>query len=208
LDLLLDEEVYRQQLRQLTAFITGPEFDQLVKSPREFQQFERLAAVLFERQTNHVDRYAALKAESKAYDQLVKRLFPDDYASLRIDDHHIFEARTYDKFKKTWQLLGWKSADDMPAIALMYELHIRAPKQLLPDINVWVFDEENVKSLTALLLKNINLDKITTTDALLDAYEDFYRRTKIWNYVRPTLKAVRLEIRRQETLAKGFGKSL
>ena len=201
-DILLSEEVYRGQLRRLTAFVTGGEFEQLIKSPREFQKFEKVAAALFERQARRIDRYAALRVESDAYNQIVKRLYPKDYGSLLIDDHHIIEERTFEKFKKTWQLLGWTSEKEMPSIALMYEFHRRTPRTLLPDVKVWKFPDEDVKSLTGLLKGKINLDKIATTDKLLDAYEDFYRGTGIWSDVEPALKDVRREIARRETAAK------
>lgn len=211
-DFLNNIQMYRQQLQRLTAFVESDAFTQLIQDQNQFHQFQKLAAVLYDRQSGLIDRYANLRVESDAYNQLVQRLFPGDYpTNLRIDDHHLIEDRTYTKFQKIWQLIGWKSADDMAAIPLMYEFHIRSPKTLLPGIKTGLDDGTNLKSLTGLLKDAIKLDKINNTDQLLNAYEDFYRsyatkngNTDIWVKARTVIKAVRLEISKQETLAKGF----
>jgi hypothetical protein len=203
-DFLRDIQIYRQQLARLSEFVKSTAFDRLIKNQSQFHNFEKLAAVLFDRQSGLIDRYASLRVESDAYNQLVKRLFPGDFPDLRIDDHHIIEARAYAKFQKTWQLIGWKSSDDMAAIPLMTEFHIRSPKTLLPDIKGGLALKDDFTSLTNILQASVDLNKIKTTDQLLNAYEDVYRKTKIWDSVKPVLKAVRLEISKQETLAKGF----
>jgi hypothetical protein len=170
----------------------------MIASPSEFSKFEKLAAVLFERQAQHIDRYAALRIEIDAYNQLVQRLYPHDYPTgLRVDAHHIIEERTYTKFARIWQSIGWRTSDDMAAIGLMYEFHIRSPKTL-PGLRRWAV-KEDVKSLTNELKAAIpesRINKLNTVYELLNEYEEFYRGTPIWKDVKPVLRGVRGEIHR------------
>jgi len=204
-DFLRDIQIYRQQLGRLTEFVKSAGFDKLIKNQNQFHNFEKLAAVLFDRQSGLIDRYSNLKIESEAYNALVRRLFPDNFSDLLIEDHHILEQRVYPKFQKILQQLGWKSTDDIASIPLMKEFHTRSPKSLLPEIKGDLAELGDFTSLSNVLIRGVDLNKIKTIDELLNAYEDVYRKTAIREWVLPVLKEIRRQISIRQTL-KGISK--
>jgi hypothetical protein len=177
---------------ELERLAKSPVFDTLLRDPQQFRGVERAAAALSTSFSGSVERYADQAVVTGAYNQIVQRLYPNDYVFLRVDAHHVIEERTYDKFRAGWQMLGWESAEDMPALPLMYEYHIRTPKHLpgiedLAKKNDWT-------SLSADLRTHINLDAIDSPEALLRAYAAYYFRQKIWKDVEPVLRAVERQI--------------
>jgi len=140
--------------------------------------------------------------ETTTVNALLRRLYPEDYSSLRIDAHHVIEDRTFDKFRSDWKLLGWESSDDMAALPILYEFHIRTPKNL-PGIRE-LARQKDVTSLTHELLQTINLNKIKNVDDLISAYRNYYFKTPYRSYAEPLLKAIQKRIDKQRTLSKGF----
>lgn len=199
-DFLNNIRIYRQQLGRLTEFVKSPAFDRLIKNQNQFHNFENLAAVLFDRQAGLIDRYSNLQIETQAYNGLARRLFPEEFSDLLIEDHHILEQRVFPTFQKTLQLLGWKSTDDIASIPLMKEFHTRSPKSLLPDIKSDLAEKTDFTTLSSVLQNGVKLNKIKTTDELLNAYEDVYRSTAIRDQVLPVLKEIRTQISIQQTL--------
>ena len=127
---------------------------------------------------------------------IVKALYPKDYPSLRTDAHHVIEDRAYEKFKDAWKLIGWDSPNDMAAIGVLYEFHIRSPKRL-PGI-AELGKQEDMLSLTQELLHAIDLSKIDTPEQLIAEYRKYYYTTELWKKTAPVLDRVE----RQLSLAK------
>jgi hypothetical protein len=191
---------YFRLTEELLAIMRRADFDKVLRQPGAVRLFEEHAQGLLGKLAGTIDDYTSLGTETSAFNAIVQRLFPKDFPSLRLDAHHIIEARTFEKFRSEWKLLGWNSAEEMPSIALFYEYHIRSPKRLkgLEGIAKNV----DATSLTQELFKNIDLDKINTADELISAYEAFYSRQAIWKDVRPALAEVRRELTARRTAAK------
>jgi hypothetical protein len=184
---------YHKTLEELRELVRDPDFQKLAKDPEALRFLERnVLSTLLDQTAGTVDSYDKLNLETGTFNALVKQLYPKDFPSLRVDAHHIIEDRTYERFRDTWKLLGWESAEDMPAIPLMYEYHIRSPKRL-PRIEE-LGKKKDIKSLSKELESAIKLDKFTSPEELIDAYMRFYQKEAIWKDVRPVLEAVQYEI--------------
>ncbi len=191
---------YRKTLNEFTDLIDTPNFQKLLAHVPSRRMLEDYGHALFSHIAGTSDSYDDLLAETKTFNALIKRLYPDDFPSLRIDAHHIIEGRAYENFAETWKLLGWESANDMPAIPLLYEFHIRSPKRLTGMQEL--VKKGDITSLSRQLLTTIKLEKINSPEELIKSYIAYYSKTAIWKDVRPVLQSVEQEITRRKTAAR------
>lgn len=205
---------YLRGLDELRDIAKTEAFAELMKTPAGRTRVEEQAKMLMRNLSlDTIDRYGDLKRETYALNALTKRLYPDDFGSLRVDAQHVVEQRAFEKFKADWKLLGWNSVEDMPAMPVMWEWHIRSPGKLpgfetaegmykLPKSQIPI---EEVKSLTKELFDAADIQKIKTAEELLNAYRAFYERpNKYSRYakpMRPFVKAID-EIERALTRAR------
>lgn len=188
---------YLRSSDELRSLLAGTAADGLIRTPRAREVLEQHARVLFGQLADVSDRYDTLSVETGLFNGIVRRLYPDDYPSLRLDAHHLVEERTFERFSDEWRLLGWSSPADMPALPVFYEHHIRSPKRL-PGIGQ-LGRELDAKSLTQELLKAIRPDREKDAFSLLDAYRGFYSRGGLRRAV-PVLDAIDRELSRRYTL--------
>jgi hypothetical protein len=194
-----DARVYLRQTDELRALVTGPAAKDLLKVPEGRRILEEHARVLSLQVAGVVDRYSALSSETGLFNGIVQLLYPEDYASLRLDSHHVAEERTYTRFRADWELLGWKSPLDMATIAVPYEYHIRSPKRL-PGIDQ-IGKDLDARSLTQELLKHIDVNGYRDVFDLLEAYKGFYNRNGLRRAL-PVLDAIENELARRRSVRK------
>ena len=192
-------DAYLRSSDELRKLLDGPAAEELFRTVRGREVLEQHARVLFGELSDVTDRYDMLSVETGVFNGIVRRLYPDDYPSLRLDAHHVVEERAFERFSDDWKLLGWSSPTDMAALPVFYEHHIRSPKRL-PGLGQ-LGRELDAKSLTQELLKAIHPDKAKTPFALLDAYRGFYSRGGLRRAV-PVLDAIDRELARRYSLRR------
>lgn len=153
-----------------------------------------------------VDSYRHLKNDTQAWNKTMRELYPGyGNPDLRLDSHHVFEARVYDKFKDAFAAKGIASADDMPTIAVPYEAHIRSPEGLGAAFEdhiarnieegeelIETTTDQAVKSLTEELKAAVKLDSLNSVEDAIKAYEDYYRSHSMWwDKVKPVFADLR-----------------
>jgi hypothetical protein len=135
--------------------------------------------LLYERLARRIKAHRLMKGETAAFNKGGCHVygygrFDVDYISMQLDSHHIVEARHYDKFAADLRKhFGWNSSEDMDAIAIHTEWHIRSGRNMARDL-AWV-GAENELSLTADLTKFVNKRNPSTVRHLFEAHRDFYK---------------------------------
>ncbi len=167
---------------------------------------EEVLRVGYRRLATQVDSYARLRKETKAWNKGMRELYPGHgNPDLRLDAHHVFETRAFNKFKDEFAAKGIAKAGDMPTIAIPYEAHIRSPEGLGAVFEdriarniaegeplVEATSEEAIRSLTEELKAAVDLDSIHSVPEAIEAYEAFYRRhPQWWARVKPVFDDLR-----------------
>ena len=199
---------YLRELDELRAFANGREFEHLLATPATRARIDADARGMMQGLGGIVDRYGDLKRESYACNSLTRRLYPraaveagilqearrlglpmpspkemDNLAKAnRLDAQHVIEKRTFKVFEKEWNLLGWRSIEDMPAMAIMHEWHIPSPKNLPGMRDMKLIDDampiEDVFSLTKEMERDLPLENFNTAEDYLKALKKFYGFSK------------------------------
>ena len=152
-------------------------YDDLVKLAGPGELGDKLIQPLWLACAGRVRPYRELKEASSFINAVLAATHPNAFrAGARLDAHHIIEQHTFELFKSDFELLGWKSPDEMPAILLETEYHIRSPRRLLgiqdgPDAPV------RPNSLTRDLLSLI-VKKHTKLEDALAAYRAYYMKAE------------------------------
>jgi hypothetical protein len=175
---------YLRQMDELVELAASADFASFLKTPAGRALADTQAAQFYRNlDATVIDRYGDLKRETYALNALSRRLHEADYPGLRVDAQHVVEQRGFEKFQDSWRLLDWGSVEDMPAMPVMYEWHIRSPQRLpgfgrghgnmavLPASKLPI---EDVKSLTKELFDAADLARIKTPSELLAAYRKYY----------------------------------
>jgi hypothetical protein len=188
---------YLRMCDELRELARTPEFRQLLKLKGPRGKIDKHARDSMQNLSGVVERYGDLYRETYTLNALTRRLYPGrttigftksgvpikgpkEYLSLRLDAQHIVEQRAFAKkeWGKDWALLGWKSTNDMPAIPVMHEWHIRSPKNLMGMDDVYLDAAEkpiqDVFSLTDEMEKALKLDKFAKPEDYLRALSTFY----------------------------------
>jgi hypothetical protein len=234
---------YRRALQELRVFARSPEFEHLLNNPATRKVVEEYARGHMMGLSGIVERYGDLIDETYACNSLTKRLYPRAsiraeliaYAKLhklpmpskveidnlakanRLDAQHVIEKRTFEVFKKEWNMLGWGSENDMPAMAIMHEWHIPSPKNL-PGMEGRMLNDdaipiEDVFSLTKEMEARLPLKDFNTAEDYLKALKKFYAVSHTndrGEIVQPLTNLVTVVEKLQSALAKArnnvFGK--
>jgi hypothetical protein len=194
--------------------------------PEHFKKFisnhkalERYISASIKRYTGKVEAYKVLKEEGREFNRrtlaylysnhMIGDALPDEFEILTgkyevlpniFEANHIIEKRIYKNYKAKWEkefdLLGWKSEEDMTAVLLTADEHtgsIRAMlrKQMVPEgmpipedvqklLNA--LDTTLPKSITRILIDEVQVSEKTTFSELLKKYADVYSREapKVW----------------------------
>jgi hypothetical protein len=142
----------------------------LQQQPDLFRKYSELS--------RKIEPYKDLVKETNEFNRVVKALYPEEVgphgrvknADLRLDAHHIIEEETYKYFADNFKRLGFDSPQDMPAMAIGYEAHIRSPRTLLDSTKEW-------KSLTKELKEQIDPANYENLEGLINAYKGYYSET-------------------------------
>lgn len=154
--------------------------------------------------------YRQLKKETKAWNAGMRELHPGHgNPDLRLDAHHVFEGRTFKKFKNVFSAKGITGYRDLPAIVIPYEAHIRSGKGLGAKFKERIarniteagedgalkgrtFTREELQSLSEGLKKAVDLDSIHSVEEAIEAYERYYsKHPKWWDKVKPVFEDLR-----------------
>lgn len=173
---------------------------------------ERVLRAGYSDLATRVDSYRRLKKETRAWNKGMRELYPGHRnPDLRLDAHHVFEARAFEKFKQDFADKGIKSAQDLPTIAIPYEGHLRSVEGMAPVFadaiarnvdeanaaggqakRIVTVTDESVRSLTEELKQAIDLRKYDSVEDVIKAYEDYYGRDAgWWDKVKPVFEDLR-----------------
>ena len=148
----------------------------------------------YHRLATQVDSYARLRKDTKAWNKGMRELYPGHgNPDLRLDAHHVFETRAFNKFKDEFVAKGIAHANDMLTIALPYEAHIRSTEGLGAVFKdriarniaegeplVEATTDEAIRSLTEQLKAAVDLGSIHSVPEAIEAYEAYYRSNPQW----------------------------
>lgn len=219
-------QLYLTMLEDLRELVKDPQIKIFIRD--NFYQFEKISLDLHKRLAGTpIEKYSDLRQEAGTYKAIIEELYPNNGPLIRIDAHHIIEGRTYEKFKDTWKLLDWHSAEDMLSLPLMYEGHILSPRgKKMPSDLFHLAKEKDYISFTNELKKAVVLEEIDTPEELIKAYKRFYsekalfydslgesgkfkggeRGKEIWKKVLKFLDAVEIEIGNRKALQRELKK--
>lgn len=216
LNITPEKEHYLLSLENLTKLVKeleGNKDDTVL-----INQLDGFGRVLYSELSGKIERYSDLRKETGAFNTIMKYLYPSSpIPDRRMDAHHIIEERLFEKFKSDWALLGWESPNDMPAISLLTEYHIRSlqPGRSLSKESEYLADLAEAKSIYSLskeLEREIDIKAFKTVEEVLKAYKNYYLRQmntksippRIRNSILDTLDAVENELSKQKNLQKLF----
>lgn len=136
---------------------------------------ENVLSAMYMSLSGMIEKYTFLKHKTSIFNEEIKKKFPEQMESLRLDAHHIIEARQYERFKNILKKIGWTSSDQMPAIAVHYISHIRSPKKIKELTGLKVAQETS--SLSWELYKSVSSKHYKNVLEMINAYEEFYKKT-------------------------------
>lgn len=194
-----DTRSYLRSTEELRALLKSGEGRQLLRSAAGRQMLEQHAQALVQQIADVTDRYLVLEVETGLFNELVGMLYPKDYPSLRLDAHHVIEQRAFELFRKDWASLGWTKPQDMVAIPVFYEFHIRSPKRL-PVLRK-LGEELDARSLSKELFKQVDPKRAGDVFALLKAYKAYYAKGGLTRAI-PVLEAIENELSRRRSAAR------
>lgn len=120
----LDEEEYIRRARRLHR--------DLVELVGPSELGDKLIQPLWLANAGKIRPYRELREVRSFINSVLAATHPNAFRrGARLDAHHILEQYTYEQFETDFNLLGWKSPDEMPAILYETEYHIRSPRRLL-----------------------------------------------------------------------------
>lgn len=162
------------------------------------------AMKIYEALATEIGAYKNLRRRTGEFNRRVRdicglKLADTDYIAIRLDAQHIVENTWYNKFADDFKkAFGWQSGNDMDAIALHTEWHIRSGANLSTDIGL-VGAEKEV-SLTKALQDHLLKAQVapdgtpkpfTNLRGLFEAHADFYQTysPRLWPRLEEWFKA-------------------
>jgi hypothetical protein len=133
--------------------------------------YTRIAIPLYQMLAGIVLPHRQMKRCCAVWNSLIRYLGGDP-DELELHSHHPIEARVLKYFPQDAARLGWRTENDMPAIAVHYLWHIRAPGKLYP---AGERPPPEALSLTWELFKHVDLTKPKGLRQAYLLYRDFYR---------------------------------
>jgi hypothetical protein len=172
----------------------------VIAAGQDVARASRAAQQIYEELATQIKAYKVLNRKTQAFNRKVReivglKLSDREYVGIRLDAQHIVEARWYAKFPKDFEkAFGWKSAEEMEAIALHTEWHIRSGEKLSTNLNLRGAERE--PSLTKALqdyLQNAQtapdgaLKPFTNLKEVFKAHEAFYKSysPRLWPRLEP-----------------------
>ena len=149
--------------------------------------FEQEAMRLFAELAVKIAPYRDLKRKTRRFNELIRIVYglavsDPKYVANRLDAHHIIEDTWHKYFKSEMaRVFGWQTSDDMAAIALSTEWHIRSGDNLSSKLGLR--GAEGHVSLSKMLQDHLFLwqpvlprgRSFKSLANLVNAYEEFYR---------------------------------
>jgi len=156
--------------------------------------FLKRAEGLYSLLSTETKSFKELKKLTSLWNEYVRKLFPGDYESLALDAHHIIESRFFEIYADVFKKLGIASEAEMPCMAVHYSSHRLSPRNMIiyDKPTTWKsiieFFFPHIKdlgrpvsvegmSLTKELMAEIPSSSNLTFEELLNAYQNFYRKT-------------------------------
>jgi hypothetical protein len=145
-----------------------------------------------------------IRRMTKHFNDLVREetglsIHDTEYIALRLDSHHYLEKTWRKKFPLEWETkFGITSDDDMPAVAIHTEFHIRSGANMAKYHGL--LGAEREVSLTKQIqeaLKNAQEKKpFTKLLDVFEAHEQFYKEEvpKLWEVIAPEFLAMKAKL--------------
>jgi len=147
-------------------------------------QTKNAAVVLYEELATDIQAYSKLRVKTGAFNSEVRELVgcsltDVEYVKVRLDANHIVKGEMYDAHAADFErFFGWTKADDMDAMAMHTEWHIRSGEKLKTKLNL--LGAENEKSFSHALDTHIDTWQKThgpfqSLEQVFVAHEEFYK---------------------------------